>query len=333
MMNTIVFFNNKGGVGKTTSIYHVAWMLSELGHKVLAVDLDPQCNLSSMFLSEERLAEIVNRESGVSLTILDSLEPITEGEAYVPVHIESISDNENISLLIGDLSLSSFEDQLSKKWTDCLNGEIFAFKISSIFKTLLEDASKRSEADYILIDVGPNLGAINRSVLISTNFIIIPVAPDLFSLQGMKNLGAAIKRWKEEWEERVNKFPPNKDKSLLADGKMLSLGYIIMQYSAKEDRPVKAFSQWFDRIPNVYNEHILKTILDTNVSVNNDPNKIAFIKHYHSLAPLSQEARKPMFLLKHADGAIGSHAEAVTKCHETFEALSYRIIARINETR
>ena len=61
MMNTIVFFNNKGGVGKTTSIYHVAWMLSELGHKVLAVDLDPQCNLSSMFLSEERLAEIVNR--------------------------------------------------------------------------------------------------------------------------------------------------------------------------------------------------------------------------------------------------------------------------------
>ena len=46
MMNTIVFFNNKGVVGKTTSIYHVAWMLSELGHNVLAVDLDPHCNLS-----------------------------------------------------------------------------------------------------------------------------------------------------------------------------------------------------------------------------------------------------------------------------------------------
>jgi len=53
-MKTIAFFNNKGGVGKTTLVYHIAWMMSELGHNVLAADLDPQANLSSMFLSEEK---------------------------------------------------------------------------------------------------------------------------------------------------------------------------------------------------------------------------------------------------------------------------------------
>jgi len=56
-MRTIAFFNNKGGVGKTTLVYHVAWMLAELGHKVLAADLDPQANLTSMFLDEDQLEE------------------------------------------------------------------------------------------------------------------------------------------------------------------------------------------------------------------------------------------------------------------------------------
>ena len=58
-MKIITFFNNKGGVGKTTTVYHIAWMLKELNYQVLAVDLDPQCNLSSIFLPTERMEEIV----------------------------------------------------------------------------------------------------------------------------------------------------------------------------------------------------------------------------------------------------------------------------------
>ena len=65
-MKIITFFNNKGGVGKTTTVYHIAWMLNELGYKVLAVDLDPQCNLSSIFLSDERMEEIVLEEEKIS---------------------------------------------------------------------------------------------------------------------------------------------------------------------------------------------------------------------------------------------------------------------------
>ena len=48
-MKSIAFFNNKGGVGKTSLIYHLAWMFAERGVNVLAVDLDPQANLTSMF--------------------------------------------------------------------------------------------------------------------------------------------------------------------------------------------------------------------------------------------------------------------------------------------
>ena len=54
-MKTIAFFNNKGGVGKTSLVYHLAWMFADHGIKTLAVDLDPQANLTAMFLDEERL--------------------------------------------------------------------------------------------------------------------------------------------------------------------------------------------------------------------------------------------------------------------------------------
>ena len=49
-MKTIAFFNNEGGVGKTSLVYHLAWMYADLGLSVLAADLDPQANLTTMFL-------------------------------------------------------------------------------------------------------------------------------------------------------------------------------------------------------------------------------------------------------------------------------------------
>ena len=63
-MKTIAFFNNKGGVGKTSLVYHLAWMFSEMGHRVIAADFDPQANLSSMFLNESRLEQLWSGKEG-----------------------------------------------------------------------------------------------------------------------------------------------------------------------------------------------------------------------------------------------------------------------------
>jgi chromosome partitioning protein len=318
-MKSIVFFNNKGGVGKTTTVYHISWMMSELGYKVLAIDLDPQSNLSSMFLSQERMEEVVLDESKKN-TLLDAIAPIGDGDAYSPVHIEKI--NENISLLIGNLSLSAFEDRLSDAWTKCLNGDLYAFKVISVFKTLIDDASQRVNADYVLIDVGPNLGAMNRSILISADNIVIPVSPDLFSLQGIKNLGKTLGDWKIQWNERVAKYPTDKNKNLIPNGKMNPIGYLVMQYSARDSRPVKSYNKWTDRIPIAYS----KFVLGIDIVSENEEYRLALLKHYHSLAPMSMEAKKPIFLLKPSDGAIGAHLSAVNKCYEDFKILTNKII-------
>lgn len=322
-MRTIIFFNNKGGVGKTTTVYHVAWMLSELGIRTIAIDLDPQSNLTSMFLTEDRLETIYETNSPV--TILDSITPVVNGDPFAPVHIEQIKDN--LGLIMGNLSLSTFEDTLSDAWLKCLNGEAYAFRITSIFKTIIAEASQRFNAEIILIDVGPNLGAINRAITISSDYIIMPVASDLFSLQGIKNLGTTLNIWKRQWQQRKELKPINLTVEI-PENRAKPIGYIVMQYSAKESRPVKSYLKWANRIPNVFREFVLGISSDFINNIEDDSNCIALLKHYRSLAPMSMEVHKPIFLLKPGDGAIGAHVYAVQRSYEEFRALTRKLLEK-----
>lgn len=326
MARIVTFFNNKGGVGKTTLVYHTAWMMSELGYRVLVVDLDPQSNLTAAFLSSERMEEIYIGETS-ELTILHSLKPVIEGEPFISPHIEEIS--EKISLIPGDLALSAVEDNLSDAWTKCLNGDAYAFKVTSIFNSIIEDSVARINPDLVLVDIGPNLGALNRSVLIATDYIIIPVAPDLFSLQGLKNIGETLTKWRLEWGERATKNPKPTQIKSPARG-MKASGYVILQHSARENRPVKAYLKWSQRIPDIYHSRVLKDSTHP-ASIEVDESCLGLLKHYHSLAPMAMEARKPMFLLKPADGAIGAHMTAVLKCYEDFKSLTESVLSACGE--
>ncbi len=318
-MKKILFFNNKGGVGKTTTVYHIAWMLSEMGIRSIAIDLDPQSNLTSMFLSEERLEEIVESKGQ---TILSAINPVVSGEPYEGVHIESINDK--LGLIVGDLSLSAFEDKISDAWLKCLNGDVYSFRLVSIFNSIIEDAAKKFKAEIVLIDVGPNLGAINRAVTISSDYLIMPVASDLFSLVGIKNLGETLATWKIGWEQRLE-FKPKNPNFSIPTTMIHPSGYIVMQHSAKESRPVKSYLKWANKIPVTYARFMLGE--DTSVSsVEKDGNCLALLKHYRSLAPMSMEVRKPIFLLKPADGAMGAHTYAVQKAYDEFEQLAKKML-------
>jgi hypothetical protein len=110
---------------------------------------------------------------------------------------------------------------------------------------------------------------------------------------------------------------------------MKSLGYVVLQHAIRADRPVKAYGRWMERIPSVYREMVLNDGKAEKCppSIEKDPHNLAMLKHYRSLMPLAMEARKPMFLLRPADGAIGSHMQAVSGCYNDFNMLA-RAIAR-----
>jgi chromosome partitioning protein len=324
-MKTIAFFNNKGGVGKTSLVYHLAWMYADLGLPVIAVDLDPQANLTAMFLEEERMEELWPDDRHRN-TIFGALQPLLEGTGDIAdPHVEEV--DANIGLLVGDLALSGSEDELNSQWPDALDRKPRAFRVLSAFWRVIERAALGREARLVLIDVGPNLGAINRAALIAAEHVVIPLAPDLYSLQGLKNLGPTLRRWRDEWSERHARNPVG-DLSIPA-GDMTPAGYILMQHAVRLDRPVKAYDRWMARIPAVYREAVLAERDPIDVpAVNADPQCLAALKHYRSLMPLAQEAHKPMFALRPADGAIGGHAAAVQDCYRDFRSLAQRIAER-----
>lgn len=323
-MKTIAFFNNKGGVGKTSLVYHLSWMMAERGIPVLAVDLDPQANLSAMFLSEERLEEIWPDSEEHPSTIYGAVRPILRGIGDIaPPAVERIA--RNLFLLPGDLGLSRFEDKLSDAWPRCHNSDEAAFRTMTAFHRLMQELSRESNAELILIDVGPNLGAINRSALIASDHVCLPLAPDLFSLQGLKNLGPTLRQWRSTWRDLVEKAPTDLS---LPTGAMTPVGYIVMQHGMRDSRPVKAYQRWMDKIPPVYRSAVLnETVSGTMPPVLQDPYLLAQLKHYRSLMPLAMEANKPMFRLKPADGAIGAHVEAVNDCHRDFLKLATQLAA------
>jgi chromosome partitioning protein len=322
----IAFFNNKGGVGKTSLVYHLAWMYFDLGLKVIAADLDPQANLTAAFLDEDRLEEVWEGSNADSHnTAFRCVKPLLSGIGdIVTPKLEKIEDG--LSLLIGDLQLSSFEDELSSQWSDCLDRKERAFRVISGFWRVLSQAALIDHADVILVDLGPNLGAINRAALIASDYVVVPLSPDLFSLQGLKNLGPTVRHWREEWQERIPRNPASD--LALPKGKMQPVGYVILQHGVRYDRPVKAFQRWIERIPYIYNTEVIQKQDKIDLTPLRDPNCLALLKHYQSLMPMAQESHKPIFHLKPADGAIGSHIYAVRDVYKEFKKLAKKIASR-----
>lgn len=328
----LTFFNNKGGVGKTSLIYHLAWMYASLRKRVVVADLDPQANLTAIFLDENTIEEIWNHPSTGS-TVYECVKPLTRVGDLVEPTLQQITTD--LYLIPGDTYLSGFEDALSDEWPKSLNeSNLFRpMRTLSSFWLIMNMAARKVEADVILVDIGPNLGAINRSVLISTDFVVIPLGADLYSLQGLKNLGPTLIRWRNYWRTRAenwNKYASKEEHFEIPEGKMDPIGYLCQQYGARLDRPVKAYDKWVNRIPEVFREFVLEQVDEPSVTIESDPYCLATIKHYRSLVPMAQEHRKPIFNLTNADGAIGGHAQAVQNAKKDFEDLATIIADKAN---
>ncbi len=328
-MNRIPFlamFNNKGGVGKTSMVYHLAWMLAQKGVRVVAADLDPQSNLTAAFLDEDELVELT-AEGAEDATLYHAVEELIVGRIG-DVRVAPVREvADGLGLVPGDMRLSSVEDQLSKTWPECLSRDPGAFRVASAFYRSIHAAAVVFEADLVLLDLGPNLGALNRSALVASDHVMIPLGADLFSLQGLQNLGPKLREWRLDWVDRLERNPI--PQVLLPTGKIDPIGYAVLRHSMRLSRPVKAYRRWIDRIPPVYAESVLEEAAEENLSVETDPHCLATLKDYRSLMPLAQEARKPMFLLKPADGALGSHMAAVHEAYRDFETVADRVLAAV----
>lgn len=319
-MKAVGFFTNKGGVGKTTLLCNLAGYLSlERGHKIAVVDADPQANATQYMFPEDDLEEIY--DLGTEETIYDFARPLSQGKGYSSsVHLKK-SRGFGVDVVLGDPRLALLEDFLAADWS---TSGVRSIRSTYVFRTLLSHLKKY---DYVFFDMGPSLGSINRAALIASDFFVIPVSIDIFSVRAIGNISEWLSKWRRVLDQKLAFVDEPDDLDIEdLDLRLKLLGHVNQQYTAKrnskgERRAVRAYEKIMRGIPAA----IEKSIVSSSQS---EPENIDYslgeIPNLHSLIPMSQTSRKPIFALKSADGIVGAHFSKVGEARDIFQGIARR---------
>jgi len=230
-------------------------------------------------------------------TVLSAVSPLIHqrGDIELPQPREAA---ERLWVVPGDLGLSGFEDRLSDAWPRSLLGDEGAIRVTTAFHRIIRGCAAEVRADVVFVDVGPNLGAINRAALLASDNLVVPLVADLFSLQGLRNLGPTLREWRRAWQDLgLPNFPASID---APGGAMQPIVYVVLRRAVRLDRPGKAYDRWLRRIPTEFHGSVLGEA-EPEVMRATDPFQLASLRNYRSLLSLAQDARKPMFDLRAGD--------------------------------
>lgn len=324
----IALFNHKGGVGKTTLTVNIADALADAGKSVLLVDTDPQCNLTSFYLEEAALEMLLEEsDDAEGETLWSAVKPVAQGRGGIADIPEIKIPNRKIYLLPGDVMLSEYEEVLSSAWTECFARMTRGYDITTALANVTNRAAEKVDADVVFYDVGPNVGALNRAVLLDCDFFITPVAADLFSLRALSTVGRSLAKWINDWNA-IRTMASPADRGRLFRGKPAYLGYITSAFKVNSGRnAADPHAEWEGKIAPRVRDRINKDLAAIDPAlVPTGGNKIAGVKNFHSLAPAAQKEGVALGKLR---GLINSGQNAqVDEARAQFAATAKEIIRR-----
>lgn len=331
----VALFDPAGAAGATWLAYHLGWILSDTGQRVLLCDLDPRAGLTAMLLDEARLEALWTadgRDGGSEGdTVFRCVEPVVAGGDPRAPRLEAVTPD--LRLVAGDLQLFGLEDAVSAAWRDTAGTARAerATRTLAAFWTVMRRGAEAMDATIVLADIGAGLGAVNRAALIAADLVLFPLSADLFSLQGLRIAGPALAQWRAGWRaRRVGQGPAGLP---LPDGAMRPAGYVLRERGGRIGAPPSARSGRMGRIPEMYARHALgKATGPFAEAPKDDAHCLAVLPPYRSLTAMAEESRKPLFHLTASDGAMGSHASAVVDARRDFRALATAIATRAGLT-
>jgi cellulose biosynthesis protein BcsQ len=242
----MTIFNHKGGVGKTTLTVNIAASLAALGRRVLLVDSDPQCNLTSYLVAEEVVDDLLDNSDGEKgQTLWSAVKPVSEALGVVRLVKPIEPGISNMLLLPGDIRLSEFEVDLGEFWGQSLQRKMRGLRGTTALSSLVNQICNDWDVDYLFYDAGPNIGPLNRVILLDCDHFIVPVAADLFSLRALKTLGRALVDWIQAWDTIAALAPTEIE---LLPGRPAFLGYIAEGFKVYGGTPAQKYASFLSRI-------------------------------------------------------------------------------------
>jgi len=305
-MKRIALFNHKGGVSKTTTTFNLGWMLASKGKRVIMVDADPQCNLTGLVLGAENFSKFY--ENPNHQNIKDSLRPAFKAQPKLiePVECQEVKKATGLFLLPGHLELSEYEVTLGI--AQQLSNSISTLQsVPGSFSYLFAKTADKYEADYVLIDMNPSLGAINQNLLMTSDYFIIPAAPDYFSMMALESMAKVFPNW-AAWAKRASGLSNLTEDAVYPFPQVTPkfLGTIIQRFLPSNYNPrspkiaAKSVQEWIDKTNAIVREKFVPAIKPSKLLLPESEYEgsdycLAEIEDFRSLVALSQTHQIPIF--------------------------------------
>ncbi len=333
MSKRLVVFNHKGGVSKTTSVYNIGWMLSKK-YKVLLIDGDPQCNLTSLILGDDFEKYYIEDETKLQ-NLKDGVKPAFSGK---PVPIEAVtclspSRAKNLFLLAGHANLSEYDAALTFAQTS--NNAIATLQnLPGALNELIQLTEKKYEIDYTIIDLNPGLSAINQNLFLSSDAFIIPTNPDPFSVMAIQTLTTVLPRW-ADW--KINALQIFTDSAYpLYPNIPKFCGSLIQRFNIRNGKAAKPYRDNIQEIKNIISSVFFDALTQSKMVLDNKSYQkeiidngycLGEIPDFQGLLPKSHDAGVPVYDLTDAEiGETGNVLEGMKanrqKFYAQFEKLS-----------
>ena len=238
---TISLFNNKGGVGKTTTIWNLAVSLASKGKKILVVDFDPQCNFSIACLGQEKFAKCLEQTVDLPFgkTIRSFTLPYIQQSRSGETHIEKPrhNPNDNFDVVPGDFWLNTFSDILNVG-TDVIGGAgLYRFLTPAMIVDAIREKHGKTY-DYVVIDLPPSFNSLVRSALYSSDYFLVPCTADLFSAYCVGLIGEVLPSFIRDWEQGIERYliSNSYDRQIKKRGMPKFGGWIFNRFDTRKPR-------------------------------------------------------------------------------------------------
>jgi len=325
----LLFANNKGGVGKTTLAFNCAMSFAQRGYKTVLVDLDPQCNLSRLALGDAQYADTLF--SSTYKDIHDVLRGVIEGGADIDLSVPFIpvpKSGGNLSLLKGSVDLSLYENLLVTAYGQAASGQQLGYFQTSAIDRFLRARGMSDEVDIFVIDTSPSLSLLNQIIFLGSDYFVVPMMPDAFSVQGIENLGSMFERWKGNWKVTGKALSGNTESKFVLSGDGLFIGYIVNSYNVYGKQPIKDHRYWIEEIPRKVKQFLSEKHGRNGLVEKSWKTPLAEIQDYGRIPAICQDLGVAIFDL---DPAIIADRQEGTKNNieksmEEFETLSQAIV-------